>query len=236
MLTLETVLLATYLLAEHCSVVLGMPRLAAATVGLLAVMVLLAPLRARRPWAWAAVLLLAGALAMPAARRWAPIALLLPPSVVNAALAWLFGHTLTGGRMPLVERMVRLLHEPEAVDDPAVLAYARRVTWTWTLLLAFNALASLVLALLAVPGGLLDANGVAPPVAVPVRWWSAFANLGCYALVACLFVVEYAIRRRLFPWQPYRNLFDFLVRAARIGPRLASQLAAERAARSGAAR
>ena len=236
MLSLETALLVIYVLAEHSALVLGMPRLAVGAVGLLAVMVLLAPLRARRAWAWIAVLLVAGALAMPGAQRWASIALLLPPTIVNAALAWLFGHTLFGGRMPLVERMVRLLHEPEPVDDAAVLAYARRVTGIWALLLGFNALASFLLALLAVPGGLLDASGIRPAWPVPIRWWSAFSNLGCYVLVACLFVVEYAVRRRLFPWQPYRNLFDFLARAARIGPRLATQLAAERAARRGAPR
>jgi uncharacterized membrane protein len=236
MLTPQTLLLAVYLLAEHFSVVLGLPRLAVVTLALLAAMVLMAPLRAGRAWAWALLLALCGALSLPGASRWAPIALMLPPTVVNAALAWLFAHTLLGGRMPLVERMVRLLHEPEPVDDPEVLAYARSVTRAWAALLAGNALLSLLLALMAVPVGLLSAAGIDPPWPVPVRWWSAFANLGCYALVALMFVIEYAVRRRRFPWQPYRNLFDFLGRAARIGPRLAAQLAGERAARRGTAR
>jgi hypothetical protein len=40
------------------------------------------------------------------------------------------------------------------------------------------------------------------------------------------------VRSRRFPWQPYRNLFDFLGRVAAIGPQLAAGLAAERLARA----
>ena len=233
MLKPQLLLVLLYLALEHCSVVLGLQRLAVFTLALLALLLLMAPLRARRPWAWALLLLACGALALPGARRWAPLALMLPPTVINGVLAGLFGHTLFGGRMPLVERMVRLLHAPEPVDDVQVLAYARRVTWCWTLLLGFNAACSLLLALLAVPNGLLAAAGVASPLPVPIQWWSWFSNVGCYALVLLLFVVEYAVRSRRFPWQPYSSLFEFLRRAALIGPRLAAGLADERAARRG---
>jgi uncharacterized membrane protein len=231
----QLLLVIAYILMEHFSVVLGLPRLAVAALALLAVLLLIAPLRARRAWAWALLLATCVALALPGARRWAPLALMLPPTVINGVLAVLFGHTLAGGRMPLVERMVRLLHAPEPIEDAAVFAYARRVTWAWTLLLAGNALASLLLALLAVPNGLLAAAGVASPLPVPVQWWSWFSNFGCYGLVLLLFVVEYEVRSRRFPWQPYRNLFDFLRRAAAIGPQLAAGLAAERDARAAAA-
>ena len=232
MLSPQLLLVLAYLLMEHFSVVLGLQRLATWTLALLVVLLLMARLRARRPWAWALLLAACVALSLPGARHWAPLALMLPPTVINGALAALFGHTLAGGRMPLVERMVRLLHAPEPMEDTEVLAYARRVTWAWTLLLAGNAFTSLLLALLAVPGGLLAAAGIASPWPVPMQWWSLFSNLGCYGLVLVLFVVEYAVRSRRFPWQPYRSLFDFLRRAAAIGPQLAAGLAAERLARA----
>jgi uncharacterized membrane protein len=232
MLSPQLLLVLAYLLMEHFSVVLGLQRLAAWTLALLVVLLLMAPLRERRPWAWTLLLAACVALALPGARHWAPLALMLPPTVINGVLAAMFGHTLAGGRMPLVERMVRLLHAPEPMEDAEVLAYARRVTWAWTLLLAGNATTSLLLALLAVPNGLLAAAGIASPLPVPMQWWSWFANLGCYGLVLLLFVVEYTVRSRRFPWQPYRNLFDFLRRAAAIGPQLAAGLAAERVARA----
>jgi uncharacterized membrane protein len=158
--------------------------------------------------------------------------------VVNLSLAALFGHTLLGGREPLVARMVRLLHVDDGVQDEAVWGYARRVTGWWTALFLFNAAVTFALALVATPIGLLRMAGVQPALSVPAAWWSWFSNFGCYLLVGLLFVVEFRVRQRRFAWQPYANLFDFLRRAAAIGPALSAEMAAERAAgtRTAAAR
>jgi uncharacterized membrane protein len=225
-------LVIAYLLLDHLSVMLASPRLALLALGTLVAMLLLAPLRARRPWAW---LLLAASLAgllTPPVQHWAPFLLMLPPTVVNLGLAALFGFTLLGGREPLVARMVRLLHVDQPVQDEAVWGYARRVTAWWTVLFLFNAAVTFALALVATPLGLLRMVGIEPLVALPAVWWSWFSNFGCYVLVGVLFVVEFMVRQRRFPWQPYANLFDFLRRAAAIGPALSAEMAAEARARN----
>jgi uncharacterized membrane protein len=235
MINPQLLLVVGYLLLDHFSVVLASPRLALLALGLLVGLLLVRALRARRAWAWllwAACLLL---LLTPPAQRWAPLVLMLPATLINAGLAWLFGHTLLRGREPLVARMVRLLHASDAIQDPAVWGYARKVTAWWTALFCFNAAGTLGLALLATPGGLLLQLGFVPAWPLPAAWWSYFANAGCYLLVGLLFLGEFQLRKRLFPWQPYGNLFEFLRRALAIGPALAAEMAAERQATRAAA-
>jgi uncharacterized membrane protein len=110
--------------------------------------------------------------------------LFLPPVAINLALCWLFGRTLRAGREPLIARFAAL---EQGVLTPELAAYARRVTWAWTLLFALAALASAALAL----SGHRDA-------------WSLFTNFLNYALVAALFLGEYAYRRLRF--RAYRHL------------------------------
>ena len=91
------------------------------------------------------------------------------------------------------------------------------LTALWAGLLGALAIADFVLALLAVPGGLLDGAGIAPPVAVPHAAWSWFANGLNYGLVGALFVGEYFYRVRRFPGR-YTSFFDFLRRMGGLGP------------------
>ncbi len=79
---------------------------------------------------------------------------------------------------------------------------------------------NLTLALLATPGGILLMMGLHPPVTVPVEVWSLFANFIDYVMAGLLFLAEYAYRQRKFPQQPYRNFFDFINRARRVGHRV----------------
>jgi hypothetical protein len=81
-----------------------------------------------------------------------------------------------------------------------------------------QAAANTVLALIASPQGLLLAAGFTPPVTVPLEVWSLFANVLNYLIVGAFFVLEYGYRRRRFPQQPYRHIFDFLRRAGAAGP------------------
>jgi uncharacterized membrane protein len=119
--------------------------------------------------------------------------LYLPPVAVNLALCWLFGRTLARGRTPLIARFA-LLEQGTLTDELA--AYARTLTWLWTLLFAGAACASLLLAL----SGNRDA-------------WSLFTNLVNYLLVAALFLGEFVYRRLRFrnyrhqsPLQVLRNV------------------------------
>jgi uncharacterized membrane protein len=218
------VLLAVaYPVLAHLAALLARPALRTAAVAALAALVLLPLLRAR-PVAGtiAALATLVAAVALARHER-LDLLLFLPPVLIPAFGAWLFGHTLAAGRVPLIQQLVALIHGDGPID-PGVPAYARRLTLAWAGVMALLAVANAVLALLAAPGGVLLALGVAPPVAVPLAWWSWLANVGGYLLLAVLFAAEYAYRRRRFPDQPYRNFADFANRVRAVGPRLARNL------------
>lgn len=94
----------------------------------------------------------------------------------NLALCWMFGHTLLGGREPLVTRFARILRRGDM--PPQVLSFTRSVTLAWTLFFAGIALVSTGLYLLA-----------------SIEAWSTFSNLINSPLVGLMFAGEYAVRR-----------------------------------------
>jgi uncharacterized membrane protein len=207
----------SYPLLAHLAVLSGRPALIAASLGVLATLILLPPLRRGRLWAWAVFAAAAVGLYALSRSSAAALPLFVPPVAINAFMAWVFGHTLLQDRVPLIERLIRALHDPGEALDPAIARYARRLTATWTALFVVLAVVNLMLALCATPGGLLLAAGFEPPVPVPLAIWSLFANILNYVFVGVLFVVEYAWRQRVFPQQRYRNFFDFTQRVARLG-------------------
>lgn len=170
---------------------------------------------------------------MAPAAPWARLVLFVPPVAINVGLAWLFGHTLFPGKTPLVERIIRQMHRADEVLDPSVWTYARQVTTVWTGLFCMNTLLCLGLAMVAAPGGILSLIGMVPPFTIPAAYWSLFSDLGCYLLTGVLFLAEYSYRKRRFPWQPYRNFFDFLRRAIAIGPAVMADLARDSARAEG---
>lgn len=212
-----------YPVCAHLAALLGRPALRTVAVAALAALVLLPLLRARPLVGAVATLVFALAGLALAQRGQLDLLLFAPPVLIPAFGAWLFGHTLGAGRTPLIEQLVALIHGDGPID-PGVPAYARRLTLAWAAVMAALAATNLVLALLAVPGGVLLALGATPPVAVPLAWWSWLANVGGYLLLALLFAAEYAYRRRRFPDQPYRNFADFAARVRVAGPRLAKSL------------
>jgi len=217
-----------YPLLAHAATVTASARLTLASVVALALAMLLPGLLAQRPAAWTGAVFAAAAIVLLVRMDAAALVLFLPPVLINVFLAWLFGRTLGTGRPSLIERLVRLLHPPEEDLDPAIAAYATRLTAAWTVLFTTLASVNLLLALFATPGGLLEAAGLAPTWAVPIETWSLFANLLNYLVVGLFFVVEWIYRRRRFPQQPYRNLLDFLRRAAAVAPALLADLHAGR--------
>jgi uncharacterized membrane protein len=148
------------------------------------------------------------------------LALYIAPIIGPSFMAWVFGHTLMPGETPLIEQFVRIMHSEAEPPDESVWPYARRLTSVWTMLFVALALTNLTLAALAEPDGLLLANGIQPPFTVPQEWWSLFANILDYILVAVFFMIEYAYRRRRFPRQPFRNFYDFLKQAGAAMPKL----------------
>lgn len=205
-----------FLLLAHASAVAQsepLALLATAVLGLL----LIGPLHRQRGRFLLALLGLAALLLLLRTSGLAHLPLLLPPVVITGMLGLTFARSLRPGHMPLIERIVRALNGGQ-LPDPGVPAYARRLTSVWALLLLGLTLINLLLALLAVPGGVLHALAVPLPLSVPLAWWSTFANGINYLLIGGFFVAEYAYRKRRFPHQSYRNFGDFIGRVARLGP------------------
>jgi len=207
----------SYPLLAHVAVLSGRPGLIAASIGWLLVLILIPGLQRLRPVAW--IILATASIGLYwIAGSWAALLLpFLPPILIDGFMAWVFGHTLRRGRMPLIERIVRALNGPQDDLNDDILRYTRRLTGVWTALFVLLAVSNASLALCAEPGGLLLTVGVQPPVTVPLNQWSLLANVLDYLLVGALFIIEFAFRRRRFPQQPYRGLLDFTRRVVSLG-------------------
>jgi uncharacterized membrane protein len=217
---LTTTLAFAYPLLAHFAIARNSSTLTIAAIALLAILAFLPGMARGRLGAWLA-LLAAGAGCWWLAQASLPVlALYVPPVLVPAFLACIFGQTLLRGRTPLISQLIRALDPAPDELESAVWTYARHLTLAWTVLFIVLATCNLGLAAFAEPDGLLLAAGIRPPVAVPVTVWSLFTNLIEYLIVACFFVIEYAYRRRRFPRQPYRNMFEFLRRMLAALPRL----------------
>jgi uncharacterized membrane protein len=143
------------------------------------------------------------------ARGAPPLPLLLPPVLIPALIGWTFARTLLPGRKPLVERVARGFHAP-AVPSADILAYARRVTWAWSLLLGGVALINALMIVNLVPGGLLALLGQAPRWPVSAGAFAWFGNTGTYLLIGGMFAAEFAVRLWRFPDYRFRNPLAFI--------------------------
>ena len=217
-LGLQVVLAVAYALLAHAASAGAGDRFALGALLALVLMLLAAPLAARRAWAWFALpLFAAGAWALYRAGL-AGLPLLLVPVAFVALVAWWFGRSLRSPRGALITRIVAgLEHVPLAELEPGLVAYTRALTAAWAWLLAFLGLVNLGLALAAEPGGLLASVGVRPPWPITREQWSWFANLSNYGIIGGFFAGEFVLRQRRFPGR-YRNFVDFLRQLAALGP------------------
>jgi hypothetical protein len=199
--------------------------LAALALGDIAVIVLLGPLLRRSVSAWALLLVIGACLAWLAGTRHALLPLLAPPVLFVGWAAWLFARSLRAGRVPLLTRLVAPLHGRTVTTlDPALRTYTRGLTIAWAALLGTLCAVNLVLALCAVPDGLLARLGWPSPLAVADVRGSLFANLLVYGVIGGFFMLEYLWRKRRFPRRPYRDFPDFLRQLVALGPRFWREL------------
>jgi uncharacterized membrane protein len=217
---ITTALSLAYPVLAHLAIARNSAALTIAALTLLAAISLLPGLARGAATAWLAVPLVGAAYWWLSSIEQPVVLLYLPPIIVPAFLACVFGNTLRPGRTPLISQLIRLLHAPGDEPDSGVWPYARRLTGAWTALFVALATFNLLLAALAEPDGLLRASGIDPGLAVSHEVWSLFTNLIEYLIVAAFFAVEYAYRRQKFPRQPYRNMFDFLRRMLAAMPRI----------------
>ena len=222
---LRVALALAYPLLAHLAGARGDGGWAAVAMADLVLLLLLGPLLERRSWA---LVLLASCLLglwWISLSRYALLPLLLPPMLFLGLAGWFFGRTLRPGRVPLITRIVEALNAQAGLPmTPDLYRYTRRLTTVWAVLLAVLALANLLLALCAVPGGMLAQFGYRPPLVVSDEQWSWVANFLNYGIVAGLFCGEYLWRKRVFPQRPYRNFPQFLQQMARLGPGFWSRL------------
>jgi uncharacterized membrane protein len=203
---------ASYPVFAHVAVLSGRPALIAASIGLLAVLVLFPGLRNGRPLAWALLVSAALGLYQVAKSGQTLLLLFLPPILLNGFMAWVFGNTLLDGRTPLIERAIILLHGSSKDVTSEMASYARHLTLIWAMLFVVLATINLALAAVATPGGMLLSAGLNPRVTVPLGTWSLFANVLNYVIVGTLFAVEYKVRQRRFPQQSYGSFLNFIRR------------------------
>jgi uncharacterized membrane protein len=224
-------LVLAYPLVAHFGVIWNSVTLIAIALGLLIVLPMLPPLARRSVAAWVALPPVVVGLWWLSRSTHATLPLYIAPVLVPGFMAGVFGSTLLAGQIPLIEQLIRIMESGQdgnGAPEPDVLAYARKLTRAWTLFFVTLSATNLVLGLLAEPGGMLLAGGVTPPVTVPEEWWSLFANVIGYLLVAAFFLIEYAYRRHRFPQQPYRNMLEFILKVFAAMPRLVSNAAGSR--------
>lgn len=212
-------LLPGYVLLAHLAGARQSPTLAVAALADLALLVLIEGLVARRPAAWLAAAAVTAVLVPLAGSSWALTPLLLVPPLFTALIAAGFLRSLRPGRVPLIRKVVAALYGTPPDDlSPAHRAYTRRLTLGWGLMLSLLTAINLTLALVAVPDGLLARAGVAAPFTVTAEQWSLVANVANYGLLGVFALVEYQVRRVVFPVRPYRNAAEFVRRMAALGP------------------
>ena len=105
-----------------------------------------------------------------------------------AMLAAVFGVTLARGRQALCTRFAEMVH---GSLTPEEVRYSRQVTWAWALFLLSISLVSAALFLLG-----------------SIEVWSVFANFLSFPLILLMFVVEFAVRRRVLPHQKQHSILD----------------------------
>ncbi|MEO6365048.1 MAG: ketosynthase [Luteimonas sp.] len=215
---IRAVLAVVYAVLAHLASARHDDLLAACAIGVMVVLVLLAPLLQGRISAWlgltAGVAAAAGLMQTP----YVHVPLLLVPFAFIALVAWWFARSLLRGRVPLITKIVAALEHTTALElEPELRRYTRALTAAWAALLAIIGLSNLTLALIATPAGLLAQFGVQPPVTVTQAQWSWFANLLDYGIMGGFMVGEYLYRKRRFPGR-YKNFAEFARRLAALGP------------------
>lgn len=104
------------------------------------------------------------------------------PTLVLLWLAWFFGRTLRAGEMPLIERVARVA---KPALSPALVRYTRLLTALWCAYFVAAALLNLAADL-----------------------GFSRVSVGVAATSAAFFVVEYGLRRLLFPGEYFPNLIE----------------------------
>lgn len=116
--------------------------------------------------------------------------LYLTPIVIPLALLIFFGRTLLAGRIPLITAISDAARGPLT---PAMQKYTRLLTQLWCVIFLLLILWSIILACLQRPD-----------------LWSWFTNVINYGLVGAFFVIEFIVRKKLFPEHNHPSFLQYI--------------------------
>jgi hypothetical protein len=187
---------------------------------LLATALMLPRLVLLRVAAWLVWLTIVAALVLSFVFGFADLLLESVPIFISALLAIGFGRTLVGNAQPLVARFIVALEGPERLAQPGVARYARDITWSWTVLLALQALVLTVLLLCAQHAGVLARLGLTSPLPLSDRWAAMWLHVGGYLVLAAAFALEYGYRRWRLRHLRHPGLRDMLLKLLLQWPQL----------------
>ncbi len=130
----------------------------------------------------------AALLALPQLQRHTSMIYWFEHAATQSLLCIGFARTLAPGREPMISVFARMVH---GTLGPQMVVYTRQVTLAWSVFFGAMALVSTVLFFSA-----------------PVALWSTFANFFTAPLIALMFIVEYAVRRRALPDMAHATILD----------------------------
>ena len=122
--------------------------------------------------------------------QWTLYLLYLTPIVIPLGLLIFFGRTLFSGRTPLITVISEAARGPLT---PAMQNYTRLLTQLWCLVFAILILWSAIL----------------PWVQRP-ELWSWFTNVINYGFVGAFFVIEFMVRKKLFPEHNHPSFIQYI--------------------------
>lgn len=185
------VLILAYPLLVHLAVILHLPILQWLALCCLSATPLYPRLLSGHGWSWLTFFMLVVFLLLLTLAGGGRYALFIPPVLLPAVGAWLFGRSLRKGEVPLITRIALASRNGELPSE--LLPYTRGITWLWALTLSGMALLSIMLAAFA-----------------PLEWWSLFTNFLNYLILAAIFPLEYLWRRLRFRHLEHPGFFDYI--------------------------
>ncbi len=121
---------------------------------------------------------------------WALYLLYITPIIIPLGLLIFFGRTLFSGRKPLITAISESVHGPL---PPAMQKYTRLLTQLWCLVFVIIILWSAILPWLQRP-----------------ELWSWFTNVINYGFVGAFFVIEFMVRKKLFPEHKHPSFIQYI--------------------------
>lgn len=117
--------------------------------------------------------------------------LYLPPVIIFAMLAWIFGRTLKADRVALITRIALVMTDNKLPQNEYT--YTRQITKLWTVFFCLMCVESILLALFA-----------------PIMVWSTMTNFVNYIIVAAMFVIEFIARKIILKQSSFNSFFTFI--------------------------